>query len=104
MLLKYFDQLEKNQWQAKPVLRDKVKFQHLNLLQPFSQLGRMDVIMCRNVLIYFDDHTKSGVLDRMASLVQNPGFLFLGSAETIMGLCDRFQSHSPEARGVFIPK
>ena len=51
-------------------------------------LGTFDVVFCRNVLIYFDQPTKIGVLDRMARNVERDGYLVLGAAETVVGLTD----------------
>lgn len=103
MLLKYFEQRENNQWQVKENLRKAATFKEMNLLDPYASLGKLDLILCRNVLIYFDEKGKSDVLNRCAGVLNDPGFLFLGSAETIMGLTTSFKPHSLEARGVFVP-
>ena len=66
MLIKYFSQLGET-WQIAPEVRAMVKFMPLNLLHDFSHLGRFDVVFCRNVLIYFDQATKSDVLDRASA-------------------------------------
>ena len=66
LLIKYFTQVGE-MWQIAPELRAMVKFRQLNLLADFAQLGRFDVVFCRNVLIYFDQQTKIDVLDRMAA-------------------------------------
>ena len=50
-----------------------------------------DVVFCRNVLIYFDQPTKIGVLDRIARTVERDGYLVLGAAETVVGLTDSFK-------------
>ena len=65
-----------------------------------SPLGRFDVVFCRNVLIYFDQETKSKVLDSIANLMPADGTLFLGGAETVLGISDRFKP-KPEQRGVY---
>ena len=57
-----------------------------------------DVVFCRNVLIYFDQPTKVGVLDRMARTAERDGYLVLGAAETVVGLTDSFKP-VPERRG-----
>ena len=49
------------------------------------------MILCRNVLIYFDQDTKSDVLRRLAEALAGDGYLVLGAAETAMGLSDRFK-------------
>src|SRR5262245_57720153 len=63
MLIKYFSQVGET-WQIAPEIRGMVKFSPLNLLHDFSALGAFDVVFCRNVLIYFDQVTKTDVLER----------------------------------------
>jgi chemotaxis protein methyltransferase CheR len=48
-------------------------------------------VFCRNVLIYFDQPTKSAVLDRLANVTEREGYLVLGGAETVVGLTSRFK-------------
>ncbi len=91
ILLKYFDQRDNNNWQAKQELRRKVKFESFNLLSSYSGMGKFDVIMCRNVLIYFDEKTKRDVLERLCECMHSHSLLFLGSAETVMGITDKLK-------------
>lgn len=70
-------------------IRRRVAFRELNLLESFRSLGQFDVIMCRNVLIYFDTMTKKDVLDRLSTALMPGGYLFLGATETAFGLTDR---------------
>ena len=63
LLIKYFSKVG-DMWQIAPELRAMVKFKQLNLLSDFSSLGTFDLIFCRNVLIYFDQDTKTSVLNR----------------------------------------
>jgi chemotaxis protein methyltransferase CheR len=79
-----------------------VKFQAINLLDDFSRFGMFDVVFCRNVLIYFDQATKSDVLGRIAAVTEADGFLALGGAETVIGLTDRFKP-IPDKRGLYAP-
>jgi len=99
MLIKYFAQVGET-WQIAPEIRGMVKFLPLNLLNDFSHLGRFDLVLCRNVLIYFDQATKIGVLERIAGVTERDGFLVLGGAETVVGLTDRFRPF-PNKRGVY---
>jgi chemotaxis protein methyltransferase CheR len=89
MMLKYFEQDGAN-WRFKQEYREKVKFRKANLLEDQRILGQFDVVFCRNVLIYFDRDTKSEVLDMIADMMPEDGKLFLGGAETVLGLTDRF--------------
>lgn len=101
MLVKYFAQNGET-WQISPDIRAMVQYRSLNLLQDFNHLGSFDVIFCRNVLIYFDQPTKIGVLERCARLLEPDGFLVLGAAETVVGLTEAFKP-STERRGLYTP-
>jgi chemotaxis protein methyltransferase CheR len=100
-LIKYFSKVG-DMWQIAPELRAMVKFRQLNLLGDFSALGAFDLIFCRNVLIYFDQETKTDVLDRLGRLAAADGYLILGAAETVVGLTDSFRT-LPDLRGVYVP-
>jgi chemotaxis protein methyltransferase CheR len=54
-------------------------------------MGPFDIIFIRNVLIYFDVETKRQVLQRVSTTLRPDGWLFLGSAETTIGIDDRFE-------------
>lgn len=101
LLLKYFTQVGES-WQIAPELRAMVQFRTLNLLNDFSPLGRFDVVFCRNVLIYFDQPTKIGVLKRLSRQIADDGYLALGAAETVVGLTDAFKPLT-EKRGLYVP-
>jgi len=79
-LVKFFSQVGEA-WQIAEEIRAMVKFRPLNLLADFSSLGTFDLVFCRNVLIYFDQDTKTGVLNRIARQMPADGFLILGAAE-----------------------
>ena len=69
--------------QVKPALAKMITFRQLNLIQPLPMKGPLDVIFCRNVIIYFDKDTQRELFNRMAPL-QRPGdVLFLGHSETL---------------------
>jgi chemotaxis protein methyltransferase CheR len=99
MLVKHFKQ-EGTRWQVAPELRAMVRWQAFNLLEDPRGLGRFDVIFCRNVLIYFDAPTKSRVLAALAGQVAADGVVYLGGAETVLGLTDRLVP-TPGERGVY---
>jgi chemotaxis protein methyltransferase CheR len=77
-----------------------VQHRQFNLLQDFSQLGKFDVIFCRNVLIYFDQDTKAAIFDRLAKVLEADGILALGAAESVVGISDAFKPDS-ERRGLY---
>jgi len=99
LLIKYFDKME-DQWQIKQEIRDMVAYKYFNLLDDLKPLGNFDVVFCRNVLIYFDQPTKSKVLEGIASLMPPDGLLFLGGAETVLGISDQFKPVKGQ-RGVY---
>jgi chemotaxis protein methyltransferase CheR len=101
LLIKYFSR-NGEMWQIGPEIRAMVKYRQLNLLSNFSDLGTFDVIFCRNVLIYFDQGTKIDVLDRLAEVIADDGYLVLGAAETVIGLTDSFKV-CPQSRGLYAP-
>ena len=101
LLVKYFKQMGEL-WQINPELRAMVQHRQLNLLHDFSQLGVFDIIFCRNVLIYFDQDSKSRIFARLAKAIEPDGFLVLGAAETVVGLTDVFKPFS-DRRGLYRP-
>ncbi|MCB2082225.1 MAG: protein-glutamate O-methyltransferase CheR, partial [Rickettsiales bacterium] len=88
MLLRYFKQLESygDKWQISDTLRKMVTFRQKNLIDDFSDMGRFDLIFCRNVLIYFEDGTKQEVLKKLARCLTPHGLLILGSTESLSHL------------------
>ena len=99
MLVKYFKQ-ESGKWRVSPQLRGMTRFEERNLLGDHRNLGRFDVIFCRNVLIYFDPPTKGRVLNALAAQLAPDGALYLGGAETVLGLTERLVPISGE-RGAY---
>ncbi len=91
LLVKYFKQ-DGDKWRIDPALRAMVSFQEFNLLDEMRALGKFDIIFCRNVLIYFDQETKTMVLNRMSGILPPDGHLVLGGAETVLGMTDKFVS------------
>lgn len=98
-LIKYFDKID-DQWKIKPEIQQMVTYKYFNLLDELKPLGTFDIVFCRNVLIYFDQPTKSKVMDQIASLMPRDGLLFLGGAETVLGITDRFKPVKGQ-RGVY---
>lgn len=76
---------------VKDFVRKQVSFQELNLISPLTLIGKFHVIFCRNVLIYFSDKNKINILDRMASVLEPGGFLFLGGSESISRYTAKFE-------------
>ena len=90
LLVKYFSQ-DGDKWQIDEKIKEMVSFREFNLLDDPATLGQFDVVFCRNVLIYFDQATKADVLARVAAQMPPDGILYLGGAETVLGVTDKFQ-------------
>lgn len=103
LLMKYFQQ-EPAGWRIADDVRRCVAYRRLNLLEPFQHLGQFDLILCRNVLIYFENDLKKQILDRMAPLVRPDGCLILGAAETALGVTERFERLGGCRSAVFQPR
>jgi chemotaxis protein methyltransferase CheR len=73
-------------WRVREEVRRRVEFRQLNLARPWPVLPKMDVVLLRNVLIYFGADGKRAVLAQMAKVLAPGGLLFLGGAETTYGL------------------
>ena len=101
MLIKYFTAAG-DLWQISSDIRSMVTYRHFNLLQDFSAFGMFDIVFCRNVLIYFDQATKTSVLNRIGRSMRPDGYLLLGAAETVVGLTDAFKP-LPQHRGLYMP-
>ena len=99
MLVRHFDQTG-DTWRIKDELRRPITFRPANLLDDLSSLGVFDIVLCRNVLIYFDQPTKTRIMHAIARRIAPDGSLLLGGAESVIGLCDAFTSF-PGLKGVY---
>jgi chemotaxis protein methyltransferase CheR len=99
LLLKYFKKKE-DMWQIDSSLRSMIQYKEFNLLNDLKPLGKFDVVFCRNVLIYFDQETKTKVLDQISGLIPPDGTLLLGGAETVLGISDKFMPVKGQ-RGIY---
>jgi chemotaxis protein methyltransferase CheR len=90
LLVKYFEKVGAD-WQIKDEIRRMVEFRPLNLIDSWPIVPSQDIILLRNVLIYFDIETKKRILAKLRRLLQPDGDLFLGGAETTLNLDDAFE-------------
>ena len=88
---KYFVE-EDGSFRIRDSARKHVNFSYLNLLDPFKSrfLGRMDVIFCRNVLIYFDNSSRRRVIENFHDRLVDGGYLLLGHAESLINISTAF--------------
>jgi len=87
----FFDEMPMSRYRLKRAITERVSFRQLNLKDPYSSLGRFDVVFCRNVLIYFAAELKIDILQRI-HIVMTPGAsLILGASESLpAALTDRY--------------
>jgi len=90
LLVRYF-QRQGVEWQLKEDIRKLIDYRQINLIEAWPALPPLDVILIRNVLIYFDVETKRQILGKMRRLLRPDGYLFLGGAETTLNLDDSFE-------------
>lgn len=102
MMVKYFDR-DGAHWQIRKDLREMIDFKILNLSEAWPYMPPMDIIMLRNVLIYFDVETKKNILAKIQKLLKPDGYLFLGAAETTINLNDSFERMIFKNSGCYQP-
>ncbi len=86
---KYFVRLQ-GKWSIAHECRKYVEFRKMNLLEAWQGVPPCDIVFLRNILIYFDVPTRAAILAKMRSTVRPDGALFLGGAETMLGVCDTY--------------
>jgi chemotaxis protein methyltransferase CheR len=98
-LMQYFTQQD-DHWRISERMRQMITFRKLNLMDPAYNLGKFDIVFCRNVLIYFDTPTKAEVFERIAQSMNPGGFLLLGAAESVIGITQAFET-AQDRRGLY---
>ncbi|MEA3047623.1 MAG: chemotaxis protein methyltransferase CheR [Sphingomonadales bacterium] len=101
-MIRWFEELGGGDWRVSPKLRERVRFDVRNLIEPPPHPGRFDIILCRNVLLYFAPDMRRLAFGRLAEACQADGTLMLGAGETVIGQTERFVSE-PDCRGLFLP-
>ena len=102
-MMRWFSEEPGNVWRVAPQLRDSVRFQVHSLREPAPHPGRFDVILCRNVLLYFSPEVRKLAFERLAEASQPDSSLMLGAAETVIGHTAQFIP-DPECRGLYLRK
>lgn len=85
LLIKYFTK-QGDRWVVNDSLRKGIEFRQMNLVEPWPIFLPFDIVLIRNVMIYFDVPTKQGILKKIRTCLQPRGSLFLGTAETTINL------------------
>ena len=98
-LMQWFDPVG-DDWAAKPDLVERIRYRPLNLASDPVLPGKFDIILCRNVLLYFNAGMRAKVLDALACALRPGGLLVLGAGETVIGQTDRLKPNR-EWRGFY---
>lgn len=90
---RYFTREADNSWRIKDEIRNRVQFGRLNLYDEarVSLLGHLDLVFCRNVIIYFDDSSKRVVVTNFYNRLIEGGYLLLGHSESLISLSTQFK-------------
>jgi chemotaxis protein methyltransferase CheR len=86
----FFTATINGRWQIKPQIKAMVEYREINLLERYL-LGKFDIAMCRNVLIYFSAEHKRDILTRIHASLNPGGYLILGASESLTGLTDLYE-------------
>jgi chemotaxis protein methyltransferase CheR len=103
LLMKYFIRTGLD-WQINDQVRGLTRFEQLDLRRDFNYLGKFDLILCRNVLIYFDTETKAKILHRIHGLLSPAALLALGCSETVINVHGGFQRVSHNQSTFYIAR
>ena len=93
-LSRFFVARDDGRYEVRPEIRSLVRFRHHNLVTdalPFPPDERLDLVLCRNVTIYFSRETTRSLVSRLHGALRDGGYLFLGHAETLWQVSDEFR-------------
>lgn len=77
-------------WKIRDEIRSMALYQKINLMKPFSMLGKFDIVFCRNVAIYFTLEDRKKLFEKIAQVLEPDGFLIIGATESLTGVCPQF--------------
>jgi chemotaxis protein methyltransferase CheR len=100
-MMRWFEELPGAAWRISPDLRRAVRFEVASLLGPAAPGPRFDIVLCRNVLLYFSAEVRRAAFVRLAAAAADDAVLMLGAGETVIGQTDAFVS-DPECRGLYL--
>lgn len=101
-MVRWFGEEGGGQWRIAQPIRDMVRFEVRSISDRPPQPAKFDVILCRNLLLYFADNMRRLAFTRLADAINPDGSLMLGAGETVIGQTDAFVS-DPDSRGLYIP-
>ncbi|HEX2763647.1 MAG TPA: CheR family methyltransferase, partial [Allosphingosinicella sp.] len=101
-MMRWFEEQPGKGWAVSADLKRQVRFETGNLLADAPSGGPVDIILCRNVLLYFGADQRRAAFRRLRSALAPDGVLMLGAGETVIGQTDDFVS-DPDCRGLYLP-
>ena len=101
-MIRWFNEEGGGRWRIGESVRSMVRFEVRSISDRPPLPGKFDIILCRNLLLYFADNMRRLAFTRLADAINPGGSLMLGAGETVIGQTDQFVS-DPEARGLYIP-
>lgn len=90
-LERFFDKTPDGNWKIKSLVKERIEFRPINLMDSYAALGKFDIVFCRNVLIYFNAELKRQILQKIHASLKPQGILYLGSSEGLAGAADLFE-------------
>lgn len=103
-LKQFFEDDGNGLWHIKPEVKQRIDFKPINLKDNFINVGKFDIVFCRNVLIYFSNDLQKQILNNIHRVLNPGGYLFLGGSETPKGLNDLFEIQYYRPGVVYIKK
>lgn len=94
IIAKHFVQFngeEGREFKIKPNIRELISFRKINLLETYPFTEKMDIVFCRNVIIYFDKPTQRKIFQNIEKVMHEEGILIIGHSETLFGISDNFK-------------
>ena len=91
-LNRYFDKVDNDQYKIKDEVRALAQFKKMNLMKPFVGLGKFDIVLCRNVMIYFTSQDRKRIYQNISKVMEPYGYLLIGSTESLVNDTDIFSS------------
>jgi chemotaxis protein methyltransferase CheR len=102
LLIKHFRK-EGTEWQISDAIRSMVEFRRVNLIGSWPPMPNVDIVLLRNVLIYFPVETKTQILRNMRRILRPDGYLFMGTAETTVNLAVQYDSETHQTVTYYRP-
>ena len=99
-MLRWLEEKGSGEWRIAPELRGRVRFEVRNVCEAPPHPGAFDIILCRNLLLYFSPERRRAAFGKLAEALSPDGALMLGAGETVIGQTDHFYS-DPDNRGLY---